>query len=98
MKTRELAEVISPEALDALLRNDMASFVRAAFAEVSADVDLIWAGYLDMIAARLADVAFGRTRRLIITVPPRHLKSICVSVGCCQVNAKRSLPVAAWAN
>jgi predicted phage terminase large subunit-like protein len=69
------------ETIDALLRNDMASFVRAVFAEVSPGVELVWCDYLDLICARLAEVASGKTRRLIITIPPRHLKSICVSVA-----------------
>ena len=30
------------ETIDAVLRNDMASFVRAVFAEVSPGVELVW--------------------------------------------------------
>jgi hypothetical protein len=71
----------SPEEVDALLRNDMASFMRAAFAEVSPGVTLIWDEYLDLISARLASVVSGDIRNLIITMPPRHLKSICASVA-----------------
>ena len=69
------------EVIDALLRNDMASFLRAAFAQVSPGVTLIWAEYLDLICARLAAVVSGECRNLIITMPPRHLKTICVSVA-----------------
>jgi predicted phage terminase large subunit-like protein len=72
---------LPPGALDAVLRNDMASFVKAAFAEVTTGVELVWAPYLDLICARLDDVVWGRTRNLIVTMPPRHLKSICVSVA-----------------
>jgi predicted phage terminase large subunit-like protein len=71
----------SPEMLDALLRNDMASFLRKAFAEVSPGVTLIWDEYLDLISTRLASVVSGDIRNLIITMPPRHLKSICASVA-----------------
>ena len=70
-----------PGAIDAVLRNDMASFLSAAFVEVSPGVTLIWAQYLDLICARLAGVVSGECRNLIITMPPRHLKSICVSVA-----------------
>jgi predicted phage terminase large subunit-like protein len=68
-------------ALDVLLRNDMASFVRASFAQTTPGVDLVWNPYLDLISARLADVVSGKTRNLIVTMPPRHLKSVCVSVA-----------------
>ena len=70
-----------PGVIDAILRNDMASFLSAAFVEVSPGVTLVWAEYLDLICARLAGVVSGECRNLIITMPPRHLKSICVSVA-----------------
>ena len=69
------------EALDAVLRNDMASFIKATFAELHSGAPLVWGEYLDLIGARLADVVSGKTRNLIITMPPRHLKSVCVSVA-----------------
>ena len=68
-------------AIDVILRNDMASFVRMAFAEVTPGVTLAWDPYLDLIRAVLADVVHGKTLNLIITMPPRHLKSMCVSVA-----------------
>lgn len=77
----EAAYPIDPREHDALLRNDMAAFVGAVFEVVSPSVDLVWSDYLDLISARLAAVADGQIRRLIITLPPRHLKSICVSVA-----------------
>ncbi len=72
---------LPPGALDAILRNDMATFVKAAFAEVANGVELIWNPYLDLICSRLDDVVSGKTRNLMVTIPPRHLKSICVSVA-----------------
>ena len=70
-----------PAVLDVLLRNDLALFVQAGFAELHPDVRLQWAPYLDLICAKLAEVVFEGGRKLIITVPPRSLKSICVSVA-----------------
>jgi len=72
---------LPPEALDAILRNHLASFVKATFAELHSGVPLVWDPYLDLICSRLGDVASGKTRNLIITIPPRHLKSICASVA-----------------
>ena len=69
------------EVIDAVLRNDFASFLRAAFEEVSPGVTLIWSPYLDLICAKLSAVVSGDCRNLIITMPPRHLKTICVSVA-----------------
>ncbi|HXQ47946.1 MAG TPA: hypothetical protein VN806_15115, partial [Caulobacteraceae bacterium] len=68
-------------ALDVILRNDFASFARVAFTEVVPGVELIWNEYLDLIAAKLARVVEGLTTNLIITMPPRHLKSHLVSVA-----------------
>jgi len=67
--------------VDVVLRHDMASFIRAVFAEVAPGTALVWNDYLALIASRLADVVSGKTRNLVITMPPRHLKSICVSVA-----------------
>ena len=77
----DLTAGLPPEAADVLRRNEMAFFVRSAFAEVSPGVSLIWDEYLDLICARLGQVVTGDIRNLIITMPPRHLKSICVSVA-----------------
>lgn len=38
-------------------------------------------GYLEALCRALQDVVDGRTRRLLGTVPPRHLKSTCGSVA-----------------
>ena len=81
MTTNVEVHDIPPSWLDAVLRNDMASFVRAAFAELCPGVELVWDPYLDLICARLQALAKGEITNLIITMPPRHLKSICASVA-----------------
>ena len=43
--------------------------------------DLKWNWHLDLIANRLEDVIDGRTRRLIINIPPRYGKSLMASVA-----------------
>jgi predicted phage terminase large subunit-like protein len=80
-KPSEYSATPAPEVVDAILRNDLASFLRLAFAEVSPGVTLVWGEYLDLLSARLGRVVSGQCRNLIITMPPRHLKSICVSVA-----------------
>lgn len=70
---------LSGEEISALLRHDLGLFVQATFGLVHQGERLKWAGYLDLICGKLQAVVEGRCRRLIITLPPRHLKSFCVS-------------------
>jgi len=72
---------LTAEEFDILLRSDFGLFVRATFGIVNQGTVLSWATYLDLICARLHAVAHGEVRQLIITLPPRHLKSFCVSVA-----------------
>ena len=67
--------------VDAVLRNDLATFSRACFAEVSPGVPFIGGQHIDLVCDRLQRVVTGDCKRLIITLPPRHLKSICASVA-----------------
>ena len=39
-----------------------------------------FAEFLEVLAAKLEDVRHGRCKRLIVTMPPRHLKSLAASV------------------
>ena len=67
--------------LDAILRRDLYTFVQAAFGVVSPGDSLARNWHLEAITYALTRVLSGETRRLIITVPPRSLKSICASVA-----------------
>jgi len=66
---------------DAIARTDFYSFLSAAFPLVAqADVFLPnW--HIEAIAFALERVMKGEIKRLIITLPPRSLKSICASVA-----------------
>src|SRR5262245_24857671 len=66
---------------DAVLRSDLYAFVQAAFPIVAGGQVLQRNWHLEAMAAALTDVINGKCRRLIITVPPRSLKSICASVA-----------------
>jgi len=66
--------------LDAVVRNDLYAFIQAAFPIVTGGQGLQRNWHLEAMAAALSDVINGKCRRLIITVPPRSLKSICASV------------------
>jgi len=75
----KLAELSEAE-LIALIHSDFSLFVQQMHAATTSGERLIWHDYLDLICSRLEDVAHGRRQNLIITMPPRHLKSFCVSV------------------
>ncbi len=67
--------------LDAILRTRFPFFLRKAFETVSPGDELCWSWHLDAIGWQLNRVRTGETRRLIVTIPPRHLKSITISVA-----------------
>lgn len=66
---------------DALLRRHLYSFVQKTFNTLHPGQAFIPAWHVDAICNKLEQVANGKIRRLLITVPPRHLKSICTSVA-----------------
>jgi hypothetical protein len=65
----------------AIIGTDLYSFIRASFPIVSGGGEFLPNWHVEAMAYALAEVLRGRTRRLIITVPPRSLKSICASVA-----------------
>lgn len=67
--------------LRAILRSDLRSFIQKTFHTISPNQDFIPNWHIDMIADYLYAVENGEIRRLIINLPPRSLKSICISVS-----------------
>ena len=68
-------------ALRALMRQDLSSFIQRSIATVDPGADYLHNWHIDAIAHRLAQIATGEIKRLIITMPPRSLKSISASVA-----------------
>ena len=66
---------------EALLRNDLASFIQRCFQTVAPGDRFLPNWHIEAIAYHLERVRRGEIRRLIITIPPRNLKSICVSMA-----------------
>jgi len=64
-----------------VLRHDLCSFIHRSFLELNAGTQFHSNWHLEVLAAKLEDVRRGRCRRLIVNVPPRHLKSHAVSVA-----------------
>ncbi len=65
----------------AAARLDLHAFVRPVFSTLNPGSSLKSGWYLQAIAHALAKVGRGETKRLLITLPPRYLKSICGSVA-----------------
>lgn len=65
--------------LRALLRREFGLFLRYGLREIGGGVDYIHGWYVDAIIHALEEVRAGNCRRLIITLPPRYLKSVIVS-------------------
>ena len=63
-----------------LARADFWVFVELMFEVLHPGERLVFAPYLELIATLLMSVAEGRKRRVIINLPPRHMKSMLVSV------------------
>jgi predicted phage terminase large subunit-like protein len=66
---------------EAILRSDFWFFAQRCFAELNPQTTLATNWHLEVIAAKLAAVRAGKIRRLIINLPPRHLKSLIASIA-----------------
>ena len=65
----------------ALLRDDFASFAARCFRELNPRTRFAMNWHVEVMAGKLAAVREGRIRRLLVNVPPRHLKSHVASVS-----------------
>jgi predicted phage terminase large subunit-like protein len=64
----------------AVMKNDLHAFLEGAFPVIDNRWALEVAPYLQYLVTELTDVEEGRTTRLIVNLPPRHLKSVLISV------------------
>jgi hypothetical protein len=64
-----------------LLYLDFASFAECCFCELNPRTRLAMNWHVEVMAEKLAAVREGRIRRLLIMVPPRHLKSHLASIA-----------------
>jgi hypothetical protein len=76
-----LAMASDTRLFEALLRNDFRAFLHKTFETLSPGQTYIMTWHVDAIASRLVRVRRGKSRRLIINMPPRSLKSIAASVA-----------------
>ncbi len=72
---------LNPAEYRAVLRQDFCSFVQRCFHDLNPQAEFHLNWHVEVMAAKLDQVRRGAIRRLIINVPPRHLKSLCASVA-----------------
>ena len=65
----------------AALRADFHIFVVRCFMELNSAASFQPTPHIEVMAAKLQAVRDGRTKRLIVAIPPRHLKSLAASVA-----------------
>lgn len=73
--------ILSDEERAGLCRQSFAVFSAMAFAAVNPGVTFQPAPYLNLLAGKLQQMIDGEVRNLIVTLPPRGLKSFTVSVA-----------------
>ncbi len=69
----------TPAEYEALLRQDFSTFAARCFYDLNPQTELAMNWHLEVIAAKLTAVRQGKIPRLIINLPPRHLKSLMAS-------------------
>jgi predicted phage terminase large subunit-like protein len=73
--------ILSAEDLRAIMRADFYSFMLRCFAELYGGAEFLHNWHIELLAAKLQATREGGIRRLIINIPPRHLKSLAASVA-----------------
>jgi predicted phage terminase large subunit-like protein len=74
------SKITDQKAFSAVLAADLLAFLQRAFRDLDPRHRLIITPYVELLVQELLGVATGETRRLIINLPPRHLKSLLASV------------------
>ena len=63
------------------MRQDLGTFTAKVFSTVSPGDNYLHNWHIDAVSHALMQIHHGKNRRLIVTQPPRSLKSICTSVS-----------------
>jgi predicted phage terminase large subunit-like protein len=64
-----------------LMRHDLCSFIHRSFLELNPQTPFLPNWHIEVLAAKLEEVRLGTCKRLIINLPPRHLKSHTTSIA-----------------
>lgn len=72
---------LSNNEYQAASREDFYTFMNRCFEELNPGNEFLHNWHIEVMATKLQECQRGKCKRLIINVPPRHLKSICASVA-----------------
>lgn len=72
---------LTPEEYRACLRRDFSTFLHRSFYALNPQTLFLPNWHIEVLAAKLVACWLGDCLRLIINVPPRHLKSHCASIA-----------------
>ncbi len=67
--------------LKSIIKKDFTSFINKCFNTVNLSSKYNYNWHIKLIAENLEELICGKSNRLIINMPPRNLKSICVTVA-----------------
>ena len=75
--------LISPAEYAVILRRDFMSFIQRSFYELNPNPQTSFdtGPHIELMASKLEACRQGKIKRLILLVPPRHLKSHCASIA-----------------
>ena len=76
-----MIENLTPAEYETMLRQDFSTFAARCFYDLNPQTELAMNWHVEVIAAKLTAVRQGKIRRLIINLPPRHLKSLLGSIA-----------------
>jgi predicted phage terminase large subunit-like protein len=72
---------ITPREYRSVLRSDFYSFIERCFYELYPQARFLPNWHIELMAAKLDACRRGEIKRLILTLPPRHFKSMCATVA-----------------
>jgi hypothetical protein len=75
------ATSLSAEEYPFILRRDLSSFIERSFYELNPQTQLYLRPRIEVFATKLEACRLDKIRRLVINLPPRHLKSHCASIA-----------------
>jgi predicted phage terminase large subunit-like protein len=73
--------ILSPAEYTFILRRDFMSFIERSFYELNPQTPFVAGPHIELMASKLEACRQGKIKRLILLVPPRHLKSHCASIA-----------------
>jgi predicted phage terminase large subunit-like protein len=76
-----MIDQLTPAEYQYILKHDLRTFIERSFYELNPQTSFEANWHIDVIAAKLEECRQGKIRRLIVSLPPRSLKSHAISVA-----------------